>query len=165
MSTVQELVRREALAQGVDPELAAAVAWQESRFNQQARSSAGAIGVMQLMPRTAMQLGVDPHDIRQNIRGGVRYLRQMLSMFAGNIEKALAAYNWGPGAVAKALREWGADWLNHVPSETRNYVAVITRRIGGPPQATFRVEVASTPKVPDWARAVLGLLAVAVVTR
>jgi soluble lytic murein transglycosylase-like protein len=78
-----------------------AVAWAESRFNQSARSPDGAIGIMQLMPGTAADLGVDATDARENVRGGATYLRQMLDRFDGDIVLALAAYNAGPGAVER----------------------------------------------------------------
>lgn len=77
------------------------MAWRESRFRSNALSSKGAIGVMQLMPDTARDLGVDPHDPAQNIRGGALYLRRMLSTFGGDVRLALAAYNAGPAAVRK----------------------------------------------------------------
>lgn len=102
----------------VSPLLLEAVAWAESRFNHRARSPAGAIGMMQLMPATAAELGVDPHDPEANVNGGARYLRQMLQMFDGDIERALAAYNAGPAAVRR---------YNGVPPyrETRAYVAAV----------------------------------------
>lgn len=78
-------------------------------------SSAGALGIMQLMPKTAEGLGVNPYDARDNIRGGAKYLRQMIDYFNGDVTKAVAAYNAGPGAV----EEYGG-----VPpyEETQNYV-------------------------------------------
>lgn len=100
-----DAVRRElssaADAYSLDRGLVEAVAWRESRFRPAARSSKGAIGVMQLMPDTARDLGVDPFDPTQNIRGGALYLRRMLTTFGGDVRLALAAYNAGPGAVRK----------------------------------------------------------------
>lgn len=106
----------------VPPELVLALANQESGFNQGAKSKAGAIGVMQLMPATAKELGVDPNNIDQNIDGGVRYLAQMLELNNGNIPLALASYNAGYGAVRKH---------NGIPpyAETQNYVKNIMANI------------------------------------
>ena len=99
----------------VDPNLVKAIATAESDWDQNAVSHVGAIGVMQLMPETAAGLGVDPYDERENIEGGAKYIRQMLDTFDGNVRKAVAAYNAGPGAV----KRYGG-----VPpySETQNYV-------------------------------------------
>lgn len=99
----------------VDPKLVAAVAEVESNGRQEAISQAGAIGVMQLMPDTAASLGVDPYDKQQNVEGGAKYLRQMLDTFGGDLKKAVAAYNAGPGAV----KAYGG-----IPpyKETQNYV-------------------------------------------
>lgn len=110
MATVQQLVVAEAQRQGIDPALALAVARTESSFNQSARSHAGAIGVMQLMPGTAADLGVNPYDLENNISGGLRYLKQQLLRF-GSVEKALWAYNGGPGRVLKGT----------IPAESRAY--------------------------------------------
>jgi soluble lytic murein transglycosylase-like protein len=99
----------------VDPRLVSAVAEAESHFQQGAVSSAGAVGVMQLMPETAASLGVNPYDAAQNIDGGTHYLRQMLDSFGGDVKKAVAAYNAG----AQAVRDY-----NGVPpyGETESYV-------------------------------------------
>jgi soluble lytic murein transglycosylase-like protein len=106
----------------ISPTLLAALVWQESRWNPQAVSNKGAMGLTQLMPGTARDLGVDPTNPYANLVGGARYLRQMLNEFGGDVEKALAAYNAGAGRVRNA---------GGVPAiaETRNYVASIVRRI------------------------------------
>ena len=137
MPTVPELVMQTASAHGVDPRLAFEVASKESAFKQTAISPKGAIGVMQLMPATAAQLGVNPHNLADNIKGGVIYLRQQLTRF-GDTAKALAAYNCGPGCVAQAIAARGSEWFTAMPGETRNYVQAILGRLGEW-QATLQV--------------------------
>ena len=88
-------------ATGVDPRLLASVAWSESGFSAGARSGAGALGLMQLMPATARGLGVDPLDPAQAALGAARYLKEQLQTQGGRTDLALAAYNAGPGAVRK----------------------------------------------------------------
>jgi soluble lytic murein transglycosylase-like protein len=83
----------------LSPKMVEAVAWRESRFNPQALSPKGAVGVMQLMPDTARALGVDARDPASNIEGGAAYLERMLKTFDGDLPLALAAYNAGPAAV------------------------------------------------------------------
>lgn len=109
----------------VSPGLIEALVWQESRWRTGAVSPAGARGLAQLMPGTARELGVNPNDPLANLEGGVRYLRQQLDAFDGDVEKALAAYNAGPARVARA---------GGVPNirETQNYVAVIMARLAQP---------------------------------
>ena len=104
---------------GVDPALVAAIIQQESGWNPNAESSAGAQGMMQLMPGTAAGLGVtNSFDPEQNINGGTQYIKQQLDRFGGNIDKAIAAYNAGPGAV----EQYGG-----VPpyKETQDYVKIV----------------------------------------
>lgn len=117
MSEFRDLAVRIAYEEGIDPNLFLRLIQQESAWKPGAVSSAGALGLAQLMPGTAKELGVDPRDPVQNMRGGARYLRQQLDRF-GDPVLALAAYNAGPGAVQK---------YGGVPpfKETQNYVRVV----------------------------------------
>ena len=122
-NAVRQHIQLAATRFGVDRNLVDAVAWQESRYNPRALSTAGAMGVMQLMPGTARQLGVrNPQDVEQNVVGGTAYLRQQLERFGNNVPLALAAYNAGPGAVMK---------YGGIPPyrETQDYVRQIMQRL------------------------------------
>jgi len=110
--------------QGVDPRLLHAVIWQESKYKTDARSHAGAQGLMQLIPDTAKRFGCDdPNDPAKNIEAGAKYLSWLLKRFSGNVELALAGYNAGEGAV---------DKYDGIPpyNETQNYVKIISKRYG-----------------------------------
>jgi soluble lytic murein transglycosylase-like protein len=106
----------------LSPALLEALVWQESRWRPDAVSPVGARGLAQLMPGTARELGVNPDDPHANLEGGARYLRQQLDTFGGNLEKALAAYNAGPGRVKAA---GGVPGIR----ETQLYVAAIIGRL------------------------------------
>jgi soluble lytic murein transglycosylase-like protein len=121
---IEESIQKAAAKYSLPPGLIRAVIRAESNFQVDAVSRAGAKGLMQLMPATAKELGVtDSFDINQNIDGGAKYLRQMLDRFGGNVRKALAAYNAGPGTVIK--------YNGRVPyPETRQYVKRVLRFSG-----------------------------------
>jgi len=122
-STVDGYIVDSCLKYNIDPLLIYAQMAQESTFKLQATSHKGASGLMQLMPATAARLGVkDIYDPQQNIEGGVKYMRQLLDAFGGDVSLALAGYNAGEGSVMK--------YGNQIPPyrETQNYVARITTR-------------------------------------
>ena len=121
---IEESIQKAAAKYSLPPGLIRAVIRAESNFQVDVVSRAGARGLMQLMPATAEELGVtDSFDINQNIDGGAKYLRQMLDRFGGNVRKALAAYNAGPGTVIK--------YNGRVPyPETRQYVNRVLRFSG-----------------------------------
>jgi len=143
-ATIQDIIRAEAKAANVSPELALAVAEQESGFKQDIPSPKGAIGIMQLMPETAKKYGVDPSNQIENVRGGVKHLRYLGDVYKGDVSKMLAAYNAGEGAVA----------TGRLPEETQKYVPGVIGRIGkfktapAEKQATKTTEAAVAAKPP-----------------
>lgn len=122
MARYSEALKKIALQTGLSPVLLEAVVWEESRWNEKAVSRKGAIGLSQLMPETAEELGVDPNDPIANLRGGARYLKKQMDRF-DDLELALAAYCAGPERVAAA---------GGVPPirEVRTYIDAIIGRIG-----------------------------------
>lgn len=128
-------IRQAALAEGVDPALVAAIVQVESGFNPQATSEKGAVGLMQVLPETAMLVGVaSHHEPEANLRAGCRYLRLLFEDFGGDVELVLAAYNAGPGAVYKS---------GGIPPyrETQAFVLKVEeayRKLTGQPLATAR---------------------------
>lgn len=133
----EPLVQEHAARQSLRPDLVRAVIQVESGFNPWARSPKGAMGLMQLMPATARELGVrNAYDPEENVRGGTEYLRQLLDKYEGNEELALAAYNAGSGAVDRYGRR--------VPpyQETKDYV----RKVGSAADGTMTGPRRGDPK-------------------
>ena len=120
---IADSIKRAARRYNLPEKLISSVIQAESNFQADAVSPAGAQGLMQLMPATARELGVDdPFDVRQNIDGGAGYLRQMLDRFGGDVKLALAAYNAGPGNVER--------YNGNVPyPETKNYIERVLKRV------------------------------------
>jgi soluble lytic murein transglycosylase-like protein len=124
-SRIDSLIRYYGNQYSVDPYLVYCLMSQESKFSMNATSPKGAQGLMQLMPGTAARYGVtNPYDVAQSIMGGTRYLKDLLKMFNGRVDLALAGYNAGENAVIK--------YNYSVPpyEETRNYVRLIIARYG-----------------------------------
>jgi len=119
LEPLEQMIDRIATEVDLPPVLIHSVVTAESAYNPEAVSSAGAQGLMQLMPETAAELGVDDSfDPQQNVRGGSKYLKQLLDKYDGDLDSALAAYNWGQGNVDR-------HGLEKMPTETRNYLTKI----------------------------------------
>lgn len=119
-SDIEIFINRAAARFGVDPALIRGVIKVESNFDPLATSPKGAMGLMQLMPETARELGVvDPYDPEENIMAGTMYLRRLLDRYGGDVGKSLAAYNWGMGNVEKRF--------SRIPAETVEYVHRVIR--------------------------------------
>ncbi len=119
------LARQDALNVGFSPNVFVRQINQESGFNPSAISPAGALGIAQFEPATAASLGVNPWDPVQSLQGASRLMASYIRQFGGDIAKALAAYNAGPGAVQRAVRIGGTSWRAFLPAETQNYIRVI----------------------------------------
>jgi hypothetical protein len=139
---IDHLVRQAANRNQVDPQLVHAIIQVESDYQPNALSSKGAMGLMQLIPATAMRFGVEnPFDPKQNIEGGVIYLKYLLNLFGGDLSLALAAYNAGENSV---LRQGG------IPSfaETREYVRKVSGLYGTPATGDGKLKPKEPPKAP-----------------
>jgi len=132
----------EAQKQGIEPDFALATAYRESQFNPSAKSPVGATGVMQLMPKTAEELGVDHTNIDENIYGGVKLLKKHLDTFGGDKTKTLIAYNAGP-----STKFFKTGNVKDLPSETLGYVKAINELhpLSPPPKKEETKPIVKTP--------------------
>jgi hypothetical protein len=152
-TSIEQLIAQAAAQAGVPASLALAQARQESSLNPNAYNpKSGATGLFQLEPPTAAMLGVtNPLDPAQSAAGGTSYLAQLYNRF-GSWDLALAAYDWGPGNLSKAIATYGSSWLAHAPAETHNYVATILGNAGvsaSPPAMSITAPTAPAPGLPD----------------
>lgn len=127
---IDEAVERASRKYGVDKSLIMAVIKQESSFDPNAKSWAGAMGLMQLMPENCTEYGVaNPYNVEQNVDGGTHQLKDLLKKYGGDVKMALAAYNAGMGTLARrgVVNE---DGISRLPKETREYVVKVMKNYG-----------------------------------
>jgi soluble lytic murein transglycosylase-like protein len=133
-SEINHMVEQTASRLQVDPQLVQAIIKVESEYDPMAISRKGAMGLMQLVPETAQRFGVEnPFNPKENIEGGVSYLRHLLDLFGGDLPLSLAAYNAGEGAVQRS---------GGIPSfaETRDYVRKVTGVYQGSSQSGYKAQ-------------------------
>lgn len=127
--------------------LIAATAANESSFNPRAVSAKGAQGLMQLMPAVSRALGVgDPFDWRQNAEGGAKLYQELQQRYKGDIRKEIAAWNWNPAGVDRAVGKYGANWEQAAPQETRNLIASILKTMADNKRNVAKVDLTITNK-------------------
>lgn len=119
------IARQDAIDAGIPPDYFVRQINQESGFNPNAVSPAGAVGIAQFLPNTAAGLGVNPYDPISSLRGAARLMASYAKQYGGDYAKALAAYNGGSGTVDNAVHACGSSWLNCLPGESRNYIYTI----------------------------------------
>lgn len=134
--TVKEYIVKHSMEMGVDPALALSIAKLESGFCHEKKSAGGAVGVFQLMPSTAKRLGYNPYYVSDNIKGGLMYYKMMYQKF-GSVELALAAYNAGPGNVA---RYKGMPPFKETKSFVSNIMAEYNRQKANPDPVIHHVK-------------------------
>jgi soluble lytic murein transglycosylase-like protein len=118
------IARQDAIAAGINPDLFVNQITQESHWNAGAISPSGAIGIAQFMPSTAASMGIDPYSPEQSLQGAAQLMAGYERQY-GSEDKALAAYNAGPGAVDTAVNSCGAAWESCLPAETQDYISIV----------------------------------------
>lgn len=127
-ATIESLIRLLATAEGLDPDILVRQCEAESTFNPNAiNPKTKATGLFQLMPATAAWLHVNAYRWHENVFGGVKYDGMLFRQFAGDYEKMLAAYDWGPGNLDSAIHT-PANWQDRLPQETKDYIAKILQK-------------------------------------
>lgn len=120
-----QIARDAAVKYGINPDYFVRQIYSESSFNPNAVSPSGAVGIAQFMPSTAAGLGINPWDPVQALYGSAKYMASLKQQWGGDYAKALASYNAGSGVVQNAVNQGGANWMNYLPAETRNYLTKI----------------------------------------
>ena len=119
------IARQDAIANGISADYFVRQIQAESGFDPNASSPAGAVGIAQFLPSTAAGLGINPYDPISALAGAARYMASYAKQYNGNYAMALAAYNAGSGTVQYAVAAGGANWMNFLPAETRQYIRTI----------------------------------------
>lgn len=145
MTDYPTLARTYAQQSGISPDIFVAQIQQESGFNPDAVSSAGAIGIAQFMPTTAASLGLNPKDPIASLKAAAQYDAGNLKTYNGDYSKMLAAYNCGGGCVQGAVTKGGMNWLKYLPAETQNYIKVILTNSKTPIKPTSEHVVSNSP--------------------
>ncbi|HWR52242.1 MAG TPA: lytic transglycosylase domain-containing protein [Bryobacteraceae bacterium] len=122
---ITSLIRVSAPQFGLDPELSIKQCAAESSFRADAKSSKGCIGLFQLAPATAKEMGVDADKWQTNVWGGLKYMGWLMRYYDGDRERSYAAYNHGLGNIDKLTARYGCEWKQHLPAETRGYLRKI----------------------------------------
>lgn len=148
---------QDANAAGIDPNIFVAQIQQESGFNPNALSSAGAEGIAQFMPATAAGLGINPYNPIQALNAAAQMDARNLQAYGGDWTKVLAAYNAGGGAVNNWTSQYGSSWLSHAYSETQNYVTSILTAAGQTSLLSNPVANPTNPTTPSTGNNVLGI--------
>lgn len=139
MVDYRQIAIQDANAAGIDPNIFVAQIQQESGFNPNAVSPAGAQGIAQFMPSTAAALGINPNNPIQALNAAAQMDARNLRAYGGDWSKALAAYNAGGGAVNSWTSQYGSNWLSHAYGETQNYVRSILAAAGKTGNSTVPV--------------------------
>jgi soluble lytic murein transglycosylase-like protein len=129
MADYQTTATTYATQAGINPTIFVKQIQQESGFNPNAQSPAGALGIAQFMPGTAQSMNVNPWDPIAALKAAAYLDSANLQKYGGDYSKMLAAYNAGGGAVDRSVSLYGTNWLSHMPSETQNYVRAITNNV------------------------------------
>lgn len=124
-SNYRTLARYDAQQAGINPDIFEQQIQQESGFQPEVISKAGAIGIAQFEPATAKGLGIDPYDPVSSLAGAAHYMARLVAFYHGSYAMALAAYNAGPDAVSYAVNHGGANWRAWLPLETQRYLLII----------------------------------------
>lgn len=159
-SRYENIIESASMKYRVPPRVITAVIKQESNFYSRALSDSGAMGLMQLMPMTAKELGVkDVYDPNENIHAGTRYLSRLLKRYSNNLCYALAAYNWGMARVDSLKKKHGKSCsalVQFMPIETQNYIARIMKNLGSKPSIQLIVKKPINPKFSKFSQENIG---------